>query len=90
MKRIALAAILAVVGTSTYAASTQVDGYMRKDGTYVAPHFRTTPDNSRANNYSSQGNFNPYNGQQGTVNPYAPPAQGFGNAPNPYRNPYER
>lgn len=45
-------------------------GYIRADGTYVAPHYQTAPDNNRHNNYSTQGNINPYNGQRGTVNPY--------------------
>ena len=92
MKRIMLALLLAS-GTSAFAAgTTHVDGYVRKDGTYVAPHFRTTPDSSRSNNFSSQGNVNPYTGQTGTVNPYAVPAPLFGINPNssPTRNPYER
>ena len=46
---------------------------MRKDGTYVQPHHRTAPDNNRLNNYSTQGNVNPYTGQMGTVNPYTQP-----------------
>jgi hypothetical protein len=54
-------------------AATHVDGYMRKDGTYVPPHYRTVPDNSRTNNFSSQGNINPYTGREGTVNPYTLP-----------------
>jgi hypothetical protein len=30
-------------------------------------------DNNRLNNYSTQGNVNPYTGQMGTVNPYSQP-----------------
>jgi len=51
-------------------AATHVNGYMRKDGTYVQPHMRSDPDSSKLNNYSTQGNTNPYTGQQGSVNPY--------------------
>lgn len=43
-----------------------VRGYYRKDGTYVKPHRRTIPDNSFHNNWSSEGNVNPYNGKRGT------------------------
>lgn len=43
-----------------------VRGYYRKDGTYVAPHYRTAPDSSRSNNYSHKGNVNPYTGKRGT------------------------
>jgi hypothetical protein len=43
----------------------RVRGYTRKDGTYVAP-----PNRSRSDNYSARGNYNPYTGAKGTVNPY--------------------
>lgn len=43
-----------------------VDGYYRADGTYVQGHFRTNPDDSFWNNYSSYGNVNPYTGAVGT------------------------
>ena len=46
-----------------------VDGYTRKDGTYVAPHWRSSPDSSFNNNWSTQPNVNPYTGQQGTREP---------------------
>ncbi len=32
-----------------------VRGYYRKDGTYVRPHYRTTPDGNPYNNYSTRG-----------------------------------
>lgn len=70
--RIALGVVISVLAASAMAAETQVDGYIKRDGTYVAPHYRTTPDASRSNNWSSQPNINPHTGQQGTVNPYAP------------------
>ena len=40
-----------------------VQGYFRKDGTYVAPHFRTAPDGDPTNNYSYPGNYNPNTGK---------------------------
>jgi len=36
-----------------------VDGYYRKDGTYVRGHYRTKPDGIKSNNYSYPGNYNP-------------------------------
>ena len=80
---------LLLASTSAFAASTHVDGHVRRDGTYVPPHFRTTPDNSQMNNWSTQGNVNPYTGQQGTVNPYAVPQPNFNTNPygTPRRNP---
>lgn len=59
--------LLLVAGTAS--ADQYVRGHIRQDGTYVAPHYRSTPDGSQYNNYSSKGNYNPYTGQQGTVQP---------------------
>lgn len=73
MKRLALAAaLLCLAGTALAKESNSVRGHYRKDGTYVQPHQRTNPDSSRTNNWSSRGNVNPYNGKEGTVDPYAP------------------
>ena len=67
-----------------YGADQNVHGYSRHDGTYVQPYHRTMPDHDPFNNYSTQGNINPYNGQMGTVNPYAQPhSDNLGN-PSPY------
>jgi len=68
-----LLAALVIAGAAF--ADEYVPGYYRKDGTYVQGHHRTTPDSNPYNNYSTQGNTNPYTGQQGHVNPYAQPAQ---------------
>jgi hypothetical protein len=50
-------------------AQVRVPGYMRKDGTTVAPHYRAAPDGNPYNNYSFPGNVNPYTGQQAPGNP---------------------
>lgn len=64
-------------------AQVHVRGYHRKDGTYVAPHYRSAPNSTRSDNYSSRGNLNPYTGQRGTVDPYrSPPSTGLP-APQP-------
>lgn len=64
-----VAGLIGFTGAAT--AQVHVDGYTRRDGTYVAPHYRSSPDSTPFNNYSTQGNINPYTGQQGTQNPYA-------------------
>lgn len=46
-----------------------VRGHVRRDGTYVEPHYRTTPDRSRLNNWGSRGNINPFTGKRGTEDP---------------------
>ena len=44
-------------------AQVRVDGYTRRDGTYVQPHSRTAPDSSPYNNYGYPGNYNPNTGR---------------------------
>ena len=48
---------------------TSVKGYTKKSGTYVAPHKRTAPNNTKMDNYSTKGNTNPYTGKKGTKKP---------------------
>lgn len=67
MKRILLAAMIALgLMSSAQAGDIFVNGYTKKDGTYVAPHRRSSPDGNFSNNWSTQGNTNPYTGQRGT------------------------
>jgi hypothetical protein len=49
-------------------AQTHVNGYYRTDGTYVQPHYRSSPNNTVYDNWSTRGNVNPYTGQVGTRN----------------------
>jgi peptidoglycan hydrolase-like protein with peptidoglycan-binding domain len=44
-----------------------VRGYYRRNGTYVAPHYRSVPNNTRTDNFSTFGNVNPYTGKEGTL-----------------------
>lgn len=47
-------------------AATRVRGYYRQNGTYVAPHYRSTPNRTKTDNWSTKGNYNPYTGKIGT------------------------
>jgi hypothetical protein len=47
-----------------------VNCYTRADGTYVPGYRRTVGDGTLMNNYSTQGNINPWTGQPGYVTPY--------------------
>jgi len=49
-------------------AQVKVKGYYKKDGTYVQPHYRSSPDGNPYNNYSYPGNTNPYTGKTATGN----------------------
>lgn len=59
-------------------AQTYVAPYVKKDGTYVEGHYKSQPNDTKTDNYSSKGNSNPYTGQQGTVDPYKTPAPTYG------------
>ena len=72
----ALAVLLATLSFSVMAKDVYVDGYNRKDGTYVEPHHRSSPDSSKNNNYGTEGNYNPYTGKEGTKSPYETPDYG--------------
>lgn len=71
----AVAGALMICGASAQ-GTTHVEGYTTKNGTYVQPHYRTTPDSNPYNNWSTQGNVTPYTGQLGTHN--ASPPNNFG------------
>lgn len=71
MKKTIFLATLATVSTLAMADNLH-NGYVRGDGTYVAPHYQTDPDSTRSNNYSTSGNTNPYTGASGTKDAYAP------------------
>lgn len=82
MKKISV--LLLFLVSNVTLADQYVHGYTRQDGAYVQPYHRSAQNGSRSDNYSSQGNVNPYTGQRGTErNEYSnPPA--YNN--DPYSN----
>jgi len=75
MKKLLLVLAL-LIGVLSFSASadartTRVRGYYKPStGSYVAPHYKTTPNRSKFDNFSTKGNYNPYTGKKGTVNPF--------------------
>lgn len=63
----------ATAGAGPAMAQSSVGGYVRKDGTYVQPHMRSSPDGIRENNWSYPGNTNPYTGQTAPGNIWQAP-----------------
>lgn len=97
MKRLFLKALaLLISGVLTTAnAQVRVEGYYKRNGTYVKPHYRSRPDGNRFNNWSVKPNINPYTGTRGTKNPYSSGlgsslgsglGSSLGGPTNPYRN----
>ena len=82
MKRFITLISLAVllVASTAFARDVYVRGHTKRDGTYVAPHHRTAPNHTRNDNWSTQGNVNPYTGQHGTKSP--DPYGGYSNQYN--------
>jgi hypothetical protein len=59
--------IIAFLFTTAFSfAQVSVRGYYRSNGTYVQPHQRTYPNETRNDNYSTIGNVNPHTGKAGT------------------------
>lgn len=72
MKRIFIGLAAILVATPA-AADVWVNPHVRKDGTYVPGHWRSSPNSTPFDNYSTQGNVNPYNGKRGTTDPFSLP-----------------
>jgi hypothetical protein len=53
-----------------YAKTVRVRGGFTKSGTYRQPYYRTSPNKTKLDNWSTKGNVNPYTGKKGTVDPY--------------------
>jgi hypothetical protein len=56
-------------GTGSNPSDHSVSGYTRSNGTYVAPHYQTNPNNTQLDNYGTRGNYNPHTGAYGTHSP---------------------
>jgi hypothetical protein len=70
MRVLIVALAIATAATPVFAASrTSVSGYTKSNGTYVAPHVRTSPNTTQRDNWSSKPNTNPITGKAGTVTP---------------------
>ena len=72
VKLLVVAVLLGVFGLTglTHARTIKVKGYTRKStGTYVMPSYRTSPNRTKVDNYSTKGNYNPYSGKKGYVSP---------------------
>ena len=66
MKKVFLLIVSFLLLASTLAFAGYVQGYTRKDGTYVQGHYRSDPNSTVKDNYSYKGNDNPYTGKKGT------------------------
>ena len=73
MKKIILIiAVLLISGIAGSAeAAVRVKSYYKPStGNYVQPYYRSTPNKTKLDNYSTKGNYNPYTGKRGYVSPF--------------------
>ena len=83
-----LLAVTLLAISSLALADTWVDGYFKRDGTYVPGHYRSSPNSTNWDNYSTQGNTNPYTGSYGSRAPdYSPDAYNYGAGRTIYTGP---
>ena len=56
-----------LIFATSFSQDVHVNGYYRSNGTYVQPHYRSEPNNTNSDNFSTVGNVNPYTGQSGNI-----------------------
>jgi Putative peptidoglycan binding domain len=82
IREILLLLILTSIFNYSYAqhksnSDVRVRGYYKSNGTYVEPHYRSAPNGTKSDNFSTYGNVNPYTGKESTIH-----------IDNNYTNPY--
>lgn len=65
-----LVLLIGVFSTSAF-ADVYVKGHYRKNGTYVVPHYRSSPNGNKHDNWSTKGNINPHTQKHGSKSPYS-------------------
>jgi hypothetical protein len=63
------AIIIFLTSSSSSHAQTYTQGYTRQNGTYLVPHFSSSPNGTNKDNYATQGNTNPFTGSSGSRAP---------------------
>ena len=66
MKLILSLVVVTAALVSSSVAGDRVSGYVKSNGTYVAPYYKSSPNSTVRDNYSYKGNLNPYTGSTGT------------------------
>ena len=74
MKKFLIFFLLATFSFSSFSQSKSssdvyVKSYTRSNGTVVKGYYRTAPNSTNRDNFSTRGNVNPYTGQPGYVKP---------------------
>ncbi len=76
MKKILIAILVmfvavAVSSVVVEAKTINVKGYYKPSiSRYVMPYYKTSPNKTKLDNYSTKGNYNPYTSKKGYTSPY--------------------
>ncbi len=66
MKKLWIFLLLSLFAAQALAfADEYVRGYTRSDGTSVDGYYRSSPNSTQTDNFSTSGNINPYTGEMG-------------------------
>lgn len=63
-------ALLFSFSSIALAKTVHIKGGVTKTGVYRPPHFKTSPNKTKIDNWSTKGNTNPFTGKKGSVDPY--------------------
>ena len=63
---VALAMLVALCAPLAASAAVRVHGYTKRNGTHVQSHYRSGPNRTRLDNWSTRGKINPYTSAIGT------------------------
>ena len=73
MKTITIIATALLIASPAFAKTVVVKPHVTKQGTYKPASYRTSPNGTKIDNFSTKGNINPYTGKSGTVDPFKTP-----------------
>lgn len=62
--------VIFLVPSISFAKTVRVKSSFTKAGSYRPAHVQTSPNRTKADNWSTKGNVNPYTGKKGTVDPF--------------------
>lgn len=92
MRKLLISGLFSILTISTFFAQGWVNSndhyvrpYVRSDGTYVKGHYRTNPNSTNRDNYSTLGNTNLRTGQPGWIMPDNKPLPFFSIASNTWQ-----
>ena len=71
LKKIFIILSVLFISNAVIAKNVYVKPHITKNGTFVSGHYRSKPNKTKLDNYSTKGNFNPYTFKDGTASSYS-------------------